>query len=110
MKRHMYSEHQTSRVQIPAEFKEYYTVVSDEELEDLIGSDSRPYPCEEIEGYECNHIAWLSAKNKYIDSLSNNALDIVELIDEAGNIFVGQCIGNRICPVGIDEVKKCCNN
>ena len=94
--------------QIPVEFRKYYRVLPDAEFENITGEDSMPYPCEDLDGYDCKHLAWLCAKDDYIDDLSNNALDIVELIDEAGDIFVGQRIGDMICPVDIEEVIRCC--
>ena len=109
MKRYIHSESR-QEVHIPAEFEKYYDVISDRDLENLTGMEGSPYPCEETKGYDCRHVAWLAAKEEYADALMDNGLEFVELMDENGYVFVGQCVGDRIYPVDIQEVERCCDD
>lgn len=92
---------------LPKPMAKYYSKISDQEFEDLTGAPAAPYPCEEADGYDCKHLAWLMCRPKYDDSLGESELAIVELISEAnGPSFVGQVIADRVCPISVSEIER----
>lgn len=97
----------TSSVKIPAPFNKYYKLMSDSEFEDYTGVPAHPTPCEEAEGYNIESFSYAVAKPKYEDALSNNGLDIVELVKSDWNpnkLMLAYVVHDRIYPVDISEM------
>ena len=85
----------------------YYTEITDEELEDATGYPGDEYPCEEMRGYNMKHHAWYTARDEYYDALSDNALDLVELVSERDSekLFLAYAVGGRVYAVSLKEVE-----
>lgn len=97
-----------STKKIPAPFDKYYHLISDKEVEDLTGVDaSRPSPCEETKGYDVEFISYAAANEEYEDYLSNDGLDIVELVKLDGkNIKLCYVVGDRIYEVAESDLPE----
>ena len=79
-------------------WNEYYDTASDAEYSEDFET------CEDVPGYsELNHVAWLVAKDEYIDELSDNGYDIVELVDDGNKQFLAVSINDRVYDV-TDEI------
>lgn len=90
---------------IPSPYDAYFQIVSDEDVEDITGYPAHPSPCEEVMGYEVNHIAYVEPKPDYYDWFADNGLDIVELVSEGGFApFLGYVVGDRLYPVSTSDL------
>ena len=94
----------TSTIVIPEPFDKFYEVMSDQEVEELTGYPAHPSPCEDCEGYEIEHIAYLQPKSEFFDELSDKGIADVELLREGDKTFVGYMVRDRIYSVGTEEL------
>lgn len=93
-------------VRVPDAVSNIYHIADDAEVADITGYTPDPdelYPCEEIEGYDATHIAWLVANPEFEDELIKDGYDVVELVSEGGHIFVGYVANDRLYNI-TDEV------
>ena len=94
----------TSAIKIPAPFDKYYTIISDEEVENLTGEPAELSPCEECEGYGVIHLGYAQAKPEYMDYLSDMGIADVELLEAYGDVYLGYCVHDRIYPVELSDM------
>jgi len=105
-------EAKSALVRIPFPYSQYYKTASAKEVSDYCGDEIgyTDSPCEEADGYDVSHLAWVLAKPEYQDCLAANGLDIAELIvegDDYSSLMLAQVIGDRIVPVSMSEVEMC---
>lgn len=89
----------SNNIKIPEPFDAFYEILPSKEYENEFGIPAYPTPCEECEGYEIEHIAYLIAQPEFFDELQDAALDVVELIKEGSSTFLAYVVGDRIYPV-----------
>lgn len=93
-------------VNIPSPLDKYYRLGDDAEVEKITGYDGSDYPAESVEGYDVSHIGWAIAKPEFEDALADvGNLDIVEILNEGGRIFLGYAAGDRIYSVTEDDIR-----
>lgn len=90
-------------------WSKYYYVASDQYLLDYTGCANMDVfndfgNCEDLIGYDAKHIAWLIAKDDYIDKLSEDGYDLVELCEEGGRQFIGMIIHDRLYDIDDDII------
>ena len=87
----------SQKLTVPQPFNKFYSIISDAEVaEKYDGYEYDSYPCEDVEGYDGIHLAWVAARPKYEDKLADCGLDIIELISLDGATFLGYVAGNRL--------------
>lgn len=97
----------TNTIKIPAPFDKYYRLMSDKEYEETFSDDfpAHPSPCEEIEGYDIECLAYATAKPQWEDMLLDAGIDIVELVSESGGEpFLAYAVKDRVYPVTVDDI------
>ena len=79
------------------------------ELDAIFGPASQESVVEQIPGYDMKHIAWCIAQDWCFEGLSDNSIDVVELVSEAGGPpFLAYVVNDRVYPVSLEEVEMCC--
>ena len=96
------------KLKIPTPFDKYYRLMSDAEFEDYTGGyPAHPSPCEEVKGYNIKSFSYAIAKPEYEDYLSNDGLDVVELVTsdwDENKLMLAYVVGDRVYPVSESDL------
>lgn len=96
----------TEVAKIPSPLDQVYDIASDAEVEEMTGYPGDEYTCEEIDGYDVKHLAWAVAKPEYEDALANQGIDIVELVQEGTDVFLGYVVHDRLYAVEESDLES----
>lgn len=91
-----------SSIKIPEPFDKYYRLMSDDEFEKYTGVPAHPSPCEEAEAYDVKSYSYAVARPEYDKELSNDGLDIVELVTtewDLNKLMLAYVVHDRLYPV-----------
>ena len=97
----------TSVIKVPAPLSKYFYIIDDIELKELTGMDANEAfessSAEGTPGYNVKHLAWVAPKAEYEEALADQGYGTLELLDEEGDIFIGNLVHDRI--YNIDEAE-----
>ena len=96
---------------LPEDFEEYYDLITEKQFrkkfpdyaDDILRAD-------ECNGYNLTFLSWIYAKKKYRERLEEEELELLQLIEEDGEVGVVQVhegrFGCRVYPVELEEIKE----
>lgn len=85
-------------------WKKYFKRVSTKTICEMSGYEPDELArADQLEAYDAKHVAWLVPKDEYADWLSD--FGMCELVNEGGDIFIGQCSHDRLFDI-TDEIQE----